>query len=60
MYMINNERDGFFPLYYMKNSEEGGKLLENHAHLFRDQRVSEKIIKLRETAEIQILSSEML
>ena len=50
----------FFFIYYMKNSEQGGKLLENHAHLFRDQRVSKKIIKLRETAEIQILSSELL
>ena len=57
--MKNNERDGFFFIYYMKNSEQGGKLLENHAHLFRDG-VSEKIIKLRETAEIQILSSELL
>ena len=42
--MKNNKQDGFFFfIYYMKNSEQGEKLLENHAHLFRDQRVSENI-----------------
>ena len=28
----------FFFIYYMKNSEQGGKLSENHARLFRDQK----------------------
>ena len=27
----------FFFIYYLKNCEQGGKLLENHAYLFRDQ-----------------------